>query len=130
MTARRSLRAWTLEKLKKLIELLEESGIAEIEIKEAKKACASSRMRLQASQLPTLCRGCASAHRGTGASAAASAVRHRGADCRAHPKSSENTSSPRRWSERFIPRRRRAAKAFVELGDESSPDRCCASSKR
>jgi len=79
-----------IRKIKKLIELLEESGIAEIEIKEGEEGVRISRMPPAGyAAAHALAGSRSSAHRGNRASAGAGAVSYHGADCRATPKSNE-----------------------------------------
>jgi acetyl-CoA carboxylase biotin carboxyl carrier protein len=110
-----------IRKIKKLIELLEESGIAEIEIKEGEEGVRISRMpagalaashTLQAvAHLPIA----APAHLPPAAPSAATAQ-----IAAPHPKSNEHVvTAPMVGT--FYSAPSPAAKAFVELGDEVKP---------
>ena len=100
-----------IRKIKKLIELLEESGIAEIEIKEGEEAVRISRMPVGAAAqfAPQPPAAVAPLRRSTRAG---------GGGCPRRSPRATSTSSPRRWSGRSMPAPSPGAKAFVEIGDE------------
>src|SRR5436189_5659220 len=107
-----------IRKIKKLIELLEESGIAEIEIKEGEEALRISRMpagtatghaAAQVAHLATLPAG--------GAAAAASAASPAAESAAPKPKPNEHViTAPMVGT--FYASPSPGAKAFVEIGDE------------
>jgi acetyl-CoA carboxylase biotin carboxyl carrier protein len=108
-----------IRKIKKLIELLEESGIAEIEIKEGEEAVRISRMPAGASALhaphaPHL----AAVPAGAAAAAPPSGAEHASPDSGAHkPKPNEHViTAPMVGT--FYASPSPGAKAFVEIGDE------------
>ena len=102
-----------IRKIKKLIELLEESGIAEIEIKEGEEAVRISRMPAVGAQMPQATH---LAPPGTGAAPpAAEAAAGDGAAPK--PKPSEHViTAPMVGT--FYASPSPGAKAFVEIGDE------------
>jgi acetyl-CoA carboxylase biotin carboxyl carrier protein len=106
-----------IRKIKKLIELLEESGIAEIEIKEGEEAVRISRMPvstgvMQPAQVTHL-----SAPPGVGAVAPAAAEAAAGDGAAPKPKPSEHViTAPMVGT--FYASPSPGAKAFVEIGDE------------
>jgi acetyl-CoA carboxylase biotin carboxyl carrier protein len=104
-----------IRKIKKLIELLEESGIAEIEIKEGEEAVRISRMPVGPAQAPPVTH--------LAAAPAAAAAQLPGADVAAadsapaKPKPSEHViTAPMVGT--FYASPSPGAKAFVEIGDE------------
>ena len=105
-----------IRKIKKLIELLEESGIAEIEIKEGEEAVRISRMPAgavaqppQVTQLPGVPAAAAPAQAASEAAAAVSAAQK--------PKPSEHViTAPMVGT--FYASPSPGAKPFVEIGDE------------
>jgi len=105
-----------IRKIKKLIELLEESGIAEIEIKEGEEALRISRMPAATHAVPQV------AHLGVlpaGAAAAATASAALPAAESAAPKPKPNEhviTAPMVGT--FYASPSPGAKAFVEIGDE------------
>ncbi len=106
-----------IRKIKKLIELLEESGIAEIEIKEGEEALRISRMPVAAPHaVPQV------AHLGVlpaaaGAAAAASAALPAAESATPKPKPNEHViTAPMVGT--FYASPSPGAKAFVEIGDE------------
>ncbi len=104
-----------IRKIKKLIELLEESGIAEIEIKEGEEAVRISRMPVGAviSQIPQQLTHMAPAPAPAPAAAAAAA----GEAPVPKPKSNEHViTAPMVGT--FYGSPSPGAKAFVEIGDE------------
>jgi acetyl-CoA carboxylase biotin carboxyl carrier protein len=105
-----------IRKIKKLIELLEESGIAEIEIKEGEEAVRISRMPAGGAvghALPPTAHA-ASLPAATGAPAAAPAAAETAA---AKPKTNEHViTAPMVGT--FYASPSPGAKAFVEIGDE------------
>jgi acetyl-CoA carboxylase biotin carboxyl carrier protein len=106
-----------IRKIKKLIELLEESGIAEIEIKEGEEAVRISRMPAAPAQAPQV------THLAALPAAAAAAAQSPGAEiaapegAAAKPKPSEHViTAPMVGT--FYASPSPGAKAFVEIGDE------------
>jgi acetyl-CoA carboxylase biotin carboxyl carrier protein len=119
------VRLMDIRKVKKLIELLEESGIAEIEIKEGEESVRISRM--PTGGMPTQMASYVTPApmpaplQPTAAVAAAPAA--------AAPKRNEYVvSAPMVGTYYSAPSP--GAKAFVEIGTRSRSARCCASSKR
>ena len=109
-----------IRKIKKLIELLEESGIAEIEIKEGEEGVRISRMpsaALSAQHLHSVARLPLAAPLHLPAQAAAAAPAPIAA---AHPRPNEHVvTAPMVGT--FYAGPSAAAKAFVEIGDEVKP---------
>ena len=109
-----------IRKIKKLIELLEESGIAEIEIKEGEEGVRISRMpsaALSAQHLHSVARLPLAAPLHLPAQAAAAAPAPIAA---AHPRPTEHVvTAPMVGT--FYAGPSPAAKAFVEIGDEVKP---------
>jgi acetyl-CoA carboxylase biotin carboxyl carrier protein len=106
-----------IRKIKKLIELLEESGIAEIEIKEGEEAVRISRMPAAPAQAPQV------THLAALPAAAAAAAQSPAAEiavangAAAKPKPSEHViTAPMVGT--FYASPSPGAKAFVEIGDE------------
>jgi acetyl-CoA carboxylase biotin carboxyl carrier protein len=107
-----------IRKIKKLIELLEESGIAEIEIKEGEEAVRISRMPVGASAAPPPQLTHLGAMSPAVAAAAAAGVEVAAAESAAQkPKPSEHViTAPMVGT--FYASPSPGAKAFVEIGDE------------
>ena len=109
-----------IRKIKKLIELLEESGIAEIEIKEGEEALRISRMPTGTAtghQAPQLAHLAPLAAGAGGAAASASAALPAAESAAPKPKPNEHViTAPMVGT--FYASPSPGAKAFVEIGDE------------
>jgi len=109
-----------IRKIKKLIELLEESGIAEIEIKEGEEALRISRMPTGTAtghQAPQLAHLAPLAAGAGGAAASASAALAAAESAAPKPKPNEHViTAPMVGT--FYASPSPGAKAFVEIGDE------------
>jgi acetyl-CoA carboxylase biotin carboxyl carrier protein len=109
-----------IRKIKKLIELLEESGIAEIEIKEGEEALRISRMpsgTATGHQAPQVTHPAALPAGAGGAAAAASAALPAAESAAPKPKPNEHViTAPMVGT--FYASPSPGAKAFVEIGDE------------
>ena len=106
-----------IRKIKKLIELLEESGIAEIEIKEGEEAVRISRMPVGAGVMQPAQVTHLSAPPGAGAAAPAAAEAATADGAAPKPKPSEHViTAPMVGT--FYASPSPGAKAFVEIGDE------------
>jgi acetyl-CoA carboxylase biotin carboxyl carrier protein len=109
-----------IRKIKKLIELLEESGIAEIEIKEGEEAVRISRMPAGAlvhALPPTALAASLPAGAGAPTAAAAAAAPAAAENAAAKPKPNEHViTAPMVGT--FYASPSPGAKAFVEIGDE------------
>jgi len=121
-----------IRKIKKLIELLEESGIAEIEIKEGEEALRISRMPTGTAtghQAPQLAHLAPLAAGAGGAAASASAALPAAESAAPKPKPNEHViTAPMVGT--FYASPSPGAKAFVEIGDEIKVGQvCCASSR-
>ncbi len=104
-----------IRKIKKLIELLEESGLAEIEITEGEESVRIARF----SQGAPASVGAPNPAAVVAASAALAAAAPAGTrSCAAPPPHAMKTSSPRRWSAPFMRSPAPGAKSFVEVGQE------------
>ena len=104
-----------LRKLKTLIELVETSGIAELEIQEGEERVRITRALAPSGQMMMMHRAGAT-HAATAQARRPLCRRHRAgaAGCAANPRA---TSSRARSSARSIARPRPDAKSFVEVGD-------------
>jgi len=106
-----------IRKIKKLIELLEESGIAEIEIKEGEEAVRISRMPASAGVMQPAQVTHLAAPPGAGAAPPAAAEAAAGDGAAPKPKPSEHViTAPMVGT--FYASPSPGAKAFVEIGDE------------
>ncbi len=101
-----------IRKVKKLIELLEESGIAEIEIKEGEEAVRISRMPTGTAHVPVAVPVVPAA---SGSAAAAAAAREEAAAAKPRPNEHVVTAP---MVGTFYAASTPGAKAFVEIGDE------------
>ncbi len=101
-----------IRKVKKLIELLEESGIAEIEIKEGEEAVRISRMPTGAAHVPVPVPVVPVA---SGSAAAAAVAREEAASAKPRPNEHVVTAP---MVGTFYAASTPGAKAFVEIGDE------------
>jgi len=106
-----------IRKIKKLIELLEESGIAEIEIKEGEEALRISRMPVAAPQAVPQVAHLGVLPAGAGAAATGSAALPAAESAAPKPKPNEHViTAPMVGT--FYASPSPGAKAFVEIGDE------------
>jgi len=106
-----------IRKIKKLIELLEESGIAEIEIKEGEEAVRISRLSVGGAAAQTVPQVQLAAPAAAGGAAAAPPAANAADGAAAKPKPNEHViTAPMVGT--FYASPSPGAKAFVEIGDE------------